>query len=81
MDLGYRVVRGQDWEWDDQDGGEGCVGTVVQGVEDEADAIEGTAWVQWDTGALANYRAGLDRKVDLRVYDSGGTGKAGNVKI
>ena len=26
---GLRVVRGPDWKWGDQDGGEGCVGTVV----------------------------------------------------
>ena len=28
---GLRVVRGPDWKWDNQDGGEGCVGTVVDG--------------------------------------------------
>jgi len=26
---GLRVVRGPDWKWGDQDGGEGSVGTVV----------------------------------------------------
>ena len=26
---GLRVVRGPDWKWGDQDGGEGCAGTVV----------------------------------------------------
>ena len=29
--VGLRVVRGPDWKWGDQDGGEGCVGTVVAG--------------------------------------------------
>ena len=28
--VGLRVVRGPDWEWGDQDGGEGHVGTVVE---------------------------------------------------
>ena len=31
--LGLRVVRGPDWEWGDQDGGEGFVGTVA-GLEE-----------------------------------------------
>ena len=26
---GLRVVRGPDWKWGDQDGGEGSVGTVI----------------------------------------------------
>lgn len=28
--VGLRVVRGSDWKWGDQDGGEGCAGTVVE---------------------------------------------------
>ena len=28
MDAGCRVVRGPDWKWGNQDGGEGHVGTV-----------------------------------------------------
>jgi E3 ubiquitin-protein ligase mind-bomb len=28
--VGLRVVRGPDWGWDTQDGGEGCVGTVIE---------------------------------------------------
>ena len=27
--VGSRVVRGPDWQWGDQDGGQGHVGTVV----------------------------------------------------
>ena len=27
--VGSRVVRGPDWQWGDQDGGPGHVGTVV----------------------------------------------------
>jgi hypothetical protein len=30
--VGLRVVRGPDWDRDTQDGGEGCVGTVVDVV-------------------------------------------------
>lgn len=30
---GYRVVRGPNWKWGGQDGGEGCVGIVVGSAE------------------------------------------------
>ena len=26
--VGDKVVRGEDWKWDNQDGGKGCVGTI-----------------------------------------------------
>ena len=29
MFYGVRVVRGPNWKWGDQDGGEGHVGTVI----------------------------------------------------
>ncbi len=28
--VGMRVVRGPDWKWQDQDGGEGHAGTVIK---------------------------------------------------
>ena len=74
MEIGLRVVRGPDWKWGDQDGGEGNVGTVVHpgennGVRDE------TVLVYWDSGKQANYRAGYAGKYDLRVFDTAQTGK------
>ena len=30
LEVGLRVVRGYDWKWNDQDGGEGHAGTVVE---------------------------------------------------
>ncbi len=69
--LGTRVVRGRDWKWKNQDGGEGCVGTVVQiGQDKKSPFTEQLVWVQWDCGTKANYRAGVDGKHDLRVFDS-----------
>jgi len=66
---GLRVVRGPDWDADDQDGGEGHVGTVV-------DRPAGSrVTVQWDSGTRASYRCGENGKYDLRVLDSGPTGK------
>ena len=64
--VGLRVVRGPDWEWGDQDGGEGFVGTVA-GLEEGG----GGVIVQWDMGQRSSYRCGKDNKFDLRVLDSG----------
>ncbi|XP_066023099.1 E3 ubiquitin-protein ligase MIB2-like isoform X3 [Pocillopora verrucosa] len=67
--LGTRVVRGQDWEWGNQDGGEGFVGTVVQvGRDKKSPATEQLVYVQWDCGGKHNYRAGIEKKHDLRIF-------------
>lgn len=80
---GIRVVRGPDWSWGDQDGGEGCVGTVVSsdpwsnltkkdlGALDKGafgeENIAGLVHVVWDSGIQADYRTGFKGKYDLRV--------------
>ena len=69
---GLRVVRGPDWEWGDQDGGEGHVGTVVEVGEPASDGGR-AVMVQWDGGERSRYRCGLE-KYDLRVLDSGPIG-------
>ena len=67
--LGTRVVRGQDWTWGNQDGGEGFVGTVVQvGRDKKSPVTEQLVYVQWDCGGKHNYRAGIEKKHDLRVF-------------
>lgn len=64
--VGYRVVRGPDWRWGKQDGGEGHVGTV-RNFESNEEVV-----VVWDNGTAANYRcAGI---YDLRILDSSPTG-------
>ena len=78
--VGVRVVRGPDWSWEDQDGGEGNVGTVGKVKELTADAKVSvlcgtTVIVCWDVGALGNYRCGFDGKFDVRVYDNAQTGE------
>lgn len=74
---GLRVVRGPDWKWGEQDGGEGCVGTLAEvsgGTEDGR--VSGRAVVvQWDAGNRCNYRCGIDEQYDLRVYDAAQVGK------
>ena len=67
--LGLRLVRGPNWCWGDQDGGDGCVGTVVEVGEGGRSAM-----VQWDLGTRAQYQCGEDDKFDLRVFDAAPTG-------
>ena len=67
--VGLRVVRGPDWRWGDQDGGEGCLGTVIE-VEGER-----AVTVVWDVGYRSSYRCGAEGKYELLVYDSGPSGK------
>ena len=74
MEVGLRVVRGPDWMWADQDGGEGNVGTIVH-LGQDGSLPDGTVLVHWDSGKQANYRAGHSGKFDLRVVDSAQSGK------
>lgn len=76
--VGLRVVRGPDWKWGDQDGGEGILGTLVEieGTYEAGNGVTGVAVVvQWDGGSRCNYRCGVDGKYDLLVYDSAATGE------
>ena len=67
---GLRVVRGPDWKYGDQDGGEGNAGTIFI---DEADRKRQSLMrprmvsVLWDSGVRAKYRAGPQGSYDLRV--------------
>ncbi|XP_060573525.1 E3 ubiquitin-protein ligase MIB2-like [Ruditapes philippinarum] len=65
---GVRVVRGPDWSYGDDDGGEGHVGTVTQDNEDD------TVEVQWDMGNCGTYNTGSENKCDLRILDSAPAG-------
>ena len=75
--VGLRVVRGPDWQWRAQDGGEGHVGTIVElGREDSSNNSPAkTAVVQWDCGNRTNYRCGYDGKHDLRLLDNSTLGE------
>lgn len=73
--VGYRVVRGPDWRWNDQDGGEGNLGTVVEvGKSGSNTSPEKTVIVQWDNGARTNYRMGYHGAYDLLIYDNATVG-------
>lgn len=69
--VGVRVVRGPDWKWNDQDDGEGHVGTVV---EVGKSGIKNVVVVQWDAGTRMDYRAGYQERYDLLVFDNSTVG-------
>lgn len=71
VQVGMRVVRGVDWKWGQQDGGEGSVGTVVElGRHGSPSTPDRTVVVQWDQGTRTNYRAGYQGAHDLLLYDN-----------
>ncbi|XP_068753853.1 E3 ubiquitin-protein ligase MIB2-like [Montipora capricornis] len=75
MEAGCRVVRGPDWKWDNQDGGEGHVGTVVVvGKSGSVSSPDKTVVVQWDGGTKTNYRCGFQGAFDLCLLDNGPIG-------
>lgn len=67
LGVGTRVVRGPDWKWGRQDGGEGHVGTV-RSFESPGEVL-----VVWDNGTAANYRC--SPSFDLRILDSAPAGE------
>ena len=80
IEVGLRVVRGPDWEWGDQDRGEGHVGTVVEvpgiAVSQDSHGCSDRRFVvvQWDYGKRFKYRCGVEGKYDLRVLDNAPVG-------
>jgi len=75
MQVGLRVVRGTNWKWSEQDCGEGHVGTVVKpGMENCDVVLNGTVFVRWDSGQLANYRVGCADSYDLYQFDNAAAG-------
>jgi len=66
--VGLRVVRGPDWKWEDQDGGEGNVGTIIETPKVVLNQLgPRTISVIWDSGIKGRYRAGPKGSYDLRV--------------
>ncbi|XP_072174703.1 uncharacterized protein [Diadema setosum] len=74
LSVGTRVVRGPDWQWGDQDEGEGHVGTVVSVGESMSNPDPKLVVVLWDMRKRAKYRAGFNNKYDLLTFDNATTG-------
>lgn len=62
-----RVVRGVDWQWEDQDGGNGKRGKVSEVQDWSASSPRSAAYVVWDSGAKNLYRVGFEGMVDLKI--------------
>lgn len=58
-----RVVRGVDWQWEDQDGGNGRRGKVTEIQDWSAASPRSAAYVVWDNGAKNLYRVGFEGMV------------------
>ncbi|XP_058059221.1 E3 ubiquitin-protein ligase MIB2 isoform X2 [Anopheles bellator] len=68
---GIRVARGPDWIWQDQDDGEGHVGTLCEiGRSGSTHSPDKTVVVNWDSGHRTNYRVGYHKQYDLIVIDN-----------
>ncbi|XP_041480107.1 E3 ubiquitin-protein ligase MIB2-like isoform X2 [Lytechinus variegatus] len=73
--IGTRIIRGPDWTWGNQDGGERHLGTIANVIPNDPDNDNGdeaprVVKVTWDTGKKGNYRVGYEQKYDLRLYDN-----------
>ncbi|XP_005102534.2 E3 ubiquitin-protein ligase MIB1 [Aplysia californica] len=66
---GARVVRGVDWQWEDQDGGNGRRGKVTEVQDWSAASPRSAAHVLWDNGAKNLYRVGFEGMADLKVMN------------
>ncbi|XP_061168838.1 uncharacterized protein LOC133178094 [Saccostrea echinata] len=61
--VGCLVMRGRDWKWDEQDGGEGNIGTVYR-LKSPTEI-----YVRWSNGNKSNYRYGYNGKFDVELCD------------
>ncbi|XP_059226620.1 E3 ubiquitin-protein ligase mind-bomb isoform X2 [Stomoxys calcitrans] len=66
---GARVVRGVDWQWEDQDGGVGRRGKVNEVQDWSSASPRSAAYVVWDNGAKNLYRVGFEGMADLKVVN------------
>jgi len=57
---GARVVRGVDWQWEDQDGGVGRRGKVNEIQDWSSASPRSAAYVIWDNGSKNLYRVGFE---------------------
>lgn len=73
LDVGLKVVRGPSWSWENQDDGEGHIGTIVE-VGKTGSSSNKTVVVQWDGGLRKNYRVGLNNFYDLCALDNASLG-------
>lgn len=61
--CGAQVTRGPDWDWGNQDGGEGSVGQVLDVRGWETESFQSVACVMWKPMSTNVYRVGHKGKV------------------
>lgn len=66
---GARVVRGVDWQWEDQDGGNMRRGKVYEIQDWSAASPRSAAYVVWDNASKNLYRVGFEGMADLKVVN------------
>ena len=71
---GARVVRGVDWQWEDQDGGNGRKGKVTEIQDWSATSPRSAAYIIWDTGLRNMYRVGFEGMADLKAVSDAKSG-------
>ncbi|XP_063969456.1 E3 ubiquitin-protein ligase MIB2-like [Lytechinus pictus] len=68
---GFRVIRGPDWVYKNQDGGKGHAGTILSlQAQCQPNFPKLSVLVQWDSGDKGLYRVGYDLAFDLRIIDT-----------
>lgn len=73
--VNAKVIRGYDWDWDNQDGGAGKIGKVVDIRGWTTDSFRSVANVIWPSGVSNVYRLGHRGKVDLKYVAEADGGK------
>lgn len=66
---GGQVMRGPDWDWGNQDGGERSVGQVLEVRGWETESFRSVACVMWKPTSTNVYRVGHKGKVCLLMKD------------
>lgn len=64
--VGAKVCRGPDWEWNQQDGGDGKTGRVMEIRGWDNESCRSVANVSWVSGSTNVYRLGHKGNVDLK---------------
>lgn len=67
IEIGARVVRGDDWKWGNQDNHQGGTVIDIRPWEGEESRTRVAVEVKWDNGYINSYRWGAEGAYDLKV--------------
>ncbi|KAK7093341.1 E3 ubiquitin-protein ligase MIB2-like [Littorina saxatilis] len=66
---GSKVTRGRDWQWGDQDGGQGSEGEVKGYENVSPHSSRDLLQVEWPSGNVNSYRVGFHGNVDVTCVE------------